>query len=118
MVLVQAAQTLTLDALAPPGLFYGAIDPRIVALLKATALSFNWWEIGRWALIVVLGLAAYTIILVKLWHWFLESRDHRSSYQKWLDQKYDDEEQMEYLMEQSKKRAERKARKKRRPEDD
>jgi len=100
-----------MDVLAPPSCFVGTLDPRIAQLLKNTVFSFNWMEIGRWALIIILALTAYSMIVIKLWKWFMDRGDSRTSYEKWMERKHEDEQEMKSIEEYHRKKAEKRKKK-------
>ena len=97
-----------MDALSPRLCFVGVMDWRVIQMLKGFVVAVDWWSFGKWTALIVIGVVIYFVVVWALWYWFLESHDHRTSYERWLDQKEDDAAQKEYLDSLEEKRKKKK----------
>jgi hypothetical protein len=66
--------------------------------------SVDWWMVGKWILIVSIGLCVYVLVIIKLWNWFLSLRGETPEQEK-LRMMEEDEEQARYLQQYAAKNA-------------
>lgn len=97
-----------IDVLAPRSAFVGEGRWQVAALLPDFMATWPWWEVG---LFVAVAWFAVSVLAVCWWFWYINRHDSRTSYQKWLDRKQSDADEIEYLEEQERKKRERKKRK-------
>jgi hypothetical protein len=99
---------IAMSAFSPPLCFVGVMDWQVIQMAKDLSSMIDWWEVGRWAAIIVLSLFVYAVLVIKIWSWIMSRRGEVLNNRDDAEQKKQDEEEVEYIREWRRKREEKK----------